>query len=103
MKNWVSGKQTFRKKNFGEIGIRENRLSGGDSGKRILGDWIWDFWLFTAQNPEVDIPNVNNPNDKIPNVKIMNVKIPKAIRQKIPKIKVYYFGLPKNSKKISKI
>jgi len=66
-----------------------------------------------VQKPKVDIPNVKNPNVnilnekilnvKILNVKIPNVKIPNAIRQKIPKIKVYYFGLSKNSKKISKI
>ena len=51
-----------------------------------------------GQNPEFVIPNV-----KIPNVKIPNVKIPNAIRQKFPKIEAYYFGLPKNSKKIFKI
>ena len=66
-----------------------------------------------GQNPEFVIPNVKIlsfkilnvkiPNVKIQNVKILNVKIPNAIRQKIPKIEVYYFGLPKNSKKISKI
>ena len=56
-----------------------------------------------VQKPEVDIPNVKNPNVNIlnaknPNVNILNaknpnVKILNAIRQKISKIKVYYFGL----------
>ena len=56
-----------------------------------------------GQNPEFVIPNVKIPNVKILNVKIPNFKIPNAIWQKTLKIEVYYFGLPKNSKKISKI
>ena len=64
--------------------------------------------MVIGQNPEFVIPNVKIPNVKIlnvkiPNFKISNVKIPNAIGQKILKIEVYYFGPPKNSKKMYKI
>ena len=44
--------------------------------------------------PKVRIPNANFLKVKIPNANFLN-----AIKLEIPKIKIHYFGLPKNSKK----
>ena len=50
--------------------------------------------FLNVKNQNVNILNVNNLNVENLNVNILNAKIPK-----IPKIKVYYFNLSKNSKK----
>jgi len=52
----------------------------------------------TVKISNVKIRNANFPKDEIPNANFQN-----AIRVKIPKIKIHYFSLPKNFKKLPKL
>jgi len=54
-------------------------------------------------SPKVKILKVKILKIKIPKVKITNANFPSAVRLKIPKIEMHYFGLPKNSKKWPKL